>query len=351
MRPTNEAKLEIAREHFYSYRFRAAYHAYHKLFSSLPFKLDEVQLEHIGFYVRVLHELDRVEELRFYIPTLEKYYGIRPTDQLAYALGYVYHVLGEKIRPRELFERVRARTSDPELKIKAIMMLARLTDTTEESIRLIHSIEGTAKEPLLANFLEVWRCIVIRYQGNAKESSLKLRALASTLSTRPGDKYCLLAAKDALVRSELELLHFADARREIEELSVLSNTLEMRTARMHQSELNVVYNERLGAQRILHRESTGSVELSYLRRSVQIQNPQVRGLIRVFQESPQLTLRKVRSFLDVTDRQLDDVVNRFLEKLDRLALPADSLVRQGARIQLLPAFQSPPKETRRSVCD
>lgn len=352
MTSKNEAKLQLAREHFLAYRFRPAYHLYRQLFSTLPFQLDEQQLEHIGCYARVLLELDKREELRFYIPTLEKYFAQRSSDQIEYALGYIYLEMGEKKRPLEMFDRLRLAAADSDLRIKAAMMAAKLVETDEESIRLIHSIRDTARDPLLANLLEVWYCIILRCQGNAGESIQRLQRFMSKLSTQPGDSYCLLAAKEALVRALLDQLKFHEARQEIETFSTLAESLEMRTARMHQSILNGVYNTRLGSQTIRHRESAGCVELSYEKRSVQIQNSKVRGVIEVFKRTPELTVRKVRSFLNVSEAQFEEIARAFLDKLDRLALPPDSLVRNGARIQFLPALaQFNPPGKRRIQCD
>jgi hypothetical protein len=339
MRQTHDEKLLEARRLFLAYQFRPAYHLYHQLFSTLPFQISQSQLEHVSHYARTLLELDRLEELRFYLPILERHYEKAAGPYLAYALAYIHYLLGSKARALRLFERV-AETAgeDGDLFIKAKMMLARMATVESECIRHIHSIRTPAVDPQLAKLLEVWRCIVLRYQGKLADSIERLRALI--LAVQPEEEwYCLLAAKDALVRGQLHGMDFEGARREIEGLGTDAEWGKFRTVVMHVAQLNAVYREHLGRQTIVGKVMENSLYLSRGRHTTRVQHPALLSLIRLFEKRPSLTMARATRVLSLSEVQIGETLKRFSSKLRQLELPKDSLDWQGNRVQLVPVLR------------
>ncbi len=103
MRLSQPEKLAEARHCFYNYQFRQAYNLYHHAFATLPFAANPAQLEHIGHYARTLLELNRLEELRFYLPILERHYEKSSGPLLGYALGAFEDGVGVLLRHIELW--------------------------------------------------------------------------------------------------------------------------------------------------------------------------------------------------------------------------------------------------------
>lgn len=345
-RPCRETKLEEARRLFYAYRFRAAYQLYHQAFSTMPFKVTDAQLEHVGCYARTLIELDRLEELRFYIPILESHYQKSQGAYAGFALGYVNFLIGSKPMAKKLFEFVREKSGpDVDLRIKAVMMLARLTESNLDSIPIIHSIAEIPRDPQLAKLLEVWRCCVLRYEGNSRQSIERLGKLIDSTAVNGEEWYCLLTAKDALVRAHLDLKNFNEARREIAIFQSLASAHRSRTVEMHIRELNESYRGKLGMQHILRSETRSMTQLSYGGFSIRLQHDGLRGLVHLFHQTPAMTFKRVRNALSIGEREIIDLVDRLSEKLQMLALPFDCLDRQGSRLELIPILKSPTKET------
>ena len=74
MTPKQTLLLEEAREHFYAWRMLEAYNIFRRFFDRLPFSPEKEHAEYIGPFVRVLFELGKEFELKFYLAELEKLY-------------------------------------------------------------------------------------------------------------------------------------------------------------------------------------------------------------------------------------------------------------------------------------
>jgi len=340
-RATLDDRAQEARQYFYAYQFRAAYQIYSRLFSTLPFHVTPSQLTHIAFYARTLIELGRLSELKFYIPILETHYQKTGGAQLAYALGFVHDVVGSKKASHPLFEYARDNAKeDTDLRIKATMMLARLAVSQSDSVHLIHSISTPAKDPQLAKLLEIWRAIVMRYQGDADGSIRKLRSLIEVTPLAGEEWYCLLSSKDALVRSYLHQKDFNSARLEIESVRKVVMSHKLRTAEMHMGQLNEFYTKCLGEQAIIRTEKNHATQLAFGGQQVWIRKEPLRRLVGLFQHQPTVTVNRLTSVLSFGEDQLNLLFDQLLEKLGQLGLPADSLNRLGSRVQFVPALRS-----------
>ena len=122
----NHKLLEKAKVYFYSWRMLEAYNIYRRYFDRLPFAPEKEHAEHIGLFVRILFELGKEFELKFYLSELERHYEKSKAPFIAYTLGVVYSYSGQlKMEAaRSLFEGI---VKDPNAKSyhpRAKMMLA-----------------------------------------------------------------------------------------------------------------------------------------------------------------------------------------------------------------------------------
>jgi hypothetical protein len=337
MRPSQEEKLAEARQYFYSYQFRQAYHLYHRAFSTLPFRITQPQLDHMSHYMRTLLELDRLDELKFYLPILERHYEQSGGAQIGYALAYVHYLIGSKTRAQNLFERA-CQSEDTDLRTKALMMLARLSSNEGDCIRYIGGVTAPPRDPQLAKLLEVWRCILLRYQGQVPGSIARLYRLIASIEPA-SEWYCLLSAKDALVRGLLHQMDFDGARREIENIGEGEEWRNFRTVVMHIEQLNGVYRQSLSKRTILGTDRSNALQLTHRGQTVGVHQPALRTLVAMFQSSPTVTLRRATHALSVSEAQVTEMLKKFSVKLRQLQLPKDSLDWQGNRVHLVPALR------------
>ncbi len=338
MRPSEKEKLAEAQEYFRRYQFRQAYHIYRQSFSTLPFQLSDAHLEHVSHYARTLLELDRVDELKFYLPILEQHFEKAQNPQIAYALGYVHAFTGSKVRGQRLFEYARDKAGeDPDMRIKAVMMLAWLSPVSD-TVALIHSLNFEARDPQLAKLLEIWRCIALRHQGRTGESIQRLSTLVSSTDSQK-EWYCLLSAKDALIRAHLQAMEFDSARAEIGAISREAEWGKFRTVGIHIERLDNVYRKQLSQRTILAVEKRGTTELSHLGHTIRVNQPGMREMIQLFGHKPTLTIRKATNLLKVSQDELRETAARFASRLTELQLPKDSLGFEGIRVHLVPALR------------
>ncbi len=337
MRPSQEEKLAEARRYFFAYQFRQAYHLYHQAFSTLPFQVVDSQLDHMGHFIRVLLELDRMEELKFYIPILEAHCEKVKGRYAGYALGFIHFYMGSRNRAKELLQQVLAHAGDDgDLRIKATMILAHMAPDPE-TVSLIHSIDFPAKDERLAKLLLIWRQIVLRHQGRVQESVVGLQQLVQVCEAER-EWYCVAAAKDALIRARLKMMDFDGARSEIESFKGAEDWGKFRTVAMQMESLNGHYRKVLAGRTIVTAEKKNAIELTHADCTVRVQQDGLRKLIELFQSTPSMTIKKAAKSLAVTNEGLKDLTKRLSAKLRELQLPLDSIEWEGVRLNLIPAL-------------
>jgi len=328
-------KLVLAQRHFYAYEFRPAYHLYRIVFSKIPFQQDDTILEHMSFFCRTLFELARLDELKFYLPFLERYYEKSRSPSSAFALAYLKETVGTRTDTSNLFRYVREHAdSSVDLRIKATMMLARNAATHFESIRLIHSLTEKPTDPHLEKLLQVWHGMIPRYQGNTEESIRRLKTLVASFQSKE-EWYCLLSAKDALIRSYLHAEQYDLARKEISSIGTLSQSL---TSERHVQSLNEAYRKRLAERSILRDERDGFTSLSSGNYEVAIRQAPMRRLIHFLQRCPQATIGQITKSIDEPGDRVHELLDSLIEKLEKLQLPADSVHRESMRVHLIPSI-------------
>src|SRR4051812_46493744 len=95
MKTKIEDQLEEAKAHFYAWRMLDAYNLFRRFFDRLPFQPDPRHAEYIGIFVRILGELGRISELKFYVAALERQYAREKNPVIGFALVVVYTNMSE----------------------------------------------------------------------------------------------------------------------------------------------------------------------------------------------------------------------------------------------------------------
>ena len=86
-------QLEEAKGYFYLGRLLEAYGILRRYFDRLPFKPEKGHAEYIGIFARVLLELGKENDLKFYMVELERLYQKSREPAIAYPLAVVYAYL------------------------------------------------------------------------------------------------------------------------------------------------------------------------------------------------------------------------------------------------------------------
>lgn len=203
MENRTQNELEKAKELFFAWRHQEAYTILRRFYDRLPFQQEKGHLEYISIFVRVLSELGKKHELKFYTGILETLYEKTRNPDLAYQLAVVYI---DSNPPRiklakELLEKI---VIDPQASAytpKAKMALAYCYDAINEDVascrRLIFSINREALDINLQYFLDIWKAKVL---NDEKQYASSREILDHVLSLPTGvvDWYTTLFAKTTL---------------------------------------------------------------------------------------------------------------------------------------------------------
>ena len=180
--------LSQAKGHFYSLRLNEAYALFRRYFDRLPFHPEPGHAEFIGMFARVLVELGKTSELKFYMGELERWHAKCPDPAIAYQLGVVYVYLPEpRIEAaRHLFERLMRDPNAKSYRLKARMMLADYYDEKKDVAacrQLIFGVElDTIDDLILRLMYRVWRAKILRDEGRLDEAQLILELVLTEVS-------------------------------------------------------------------------------------------------------------------------------------------------------------------------
>ncbi len=211
-------QLEEARAHFYACNMAEAYRILRRFYDRLPFNVEESHSEYLPIFVRVLLELGKNEELKFYVKELEKQCQGSPLAAHRYALSVVYiHEKGATAleRARRLLESI---VTDPEATAyhcKARMLLANYYELKGDvaAIRfLIDSIQPITDDFRLANLHLHWKAFAAKLE---KKFSLchKLLDELFASSTLENDWYSYFCGCLTRTMAYVEEGHWSEARK------------------------------------------------------------------------------------------------------------------------------------------
>ena len=299
--------------------------------------MESEHYDHIGFYARTLLELDRIDELRFYIPVLEKFLSERANPYISYTLGYILFQLNEGTITQQkayLNQAMKTAGEDSDLVIKAKMILARLHPTEMESIAEIASIKDKPKDPILGNLLLIWQFHVMQMQGRSRESVKELQSLLNRLPKN--EWYSRVSAQENLIRGFLKLKDFDSARSEITQYREQFDRLGSKTAKMHLERLNHTYRNVLSEEKVICHQSRRTTLISHDFHSSRIVNPELQKLIRLLCRKPKVSGAKICRDFNVDREGVKRLGESLKDKLSSISLPSDSLLWDRSQFQVIP---------------
>ncbi|MBM4317241.1 MAG: hypothetical protein FJ116_07150 [Deltaproteobacteria bacterium] len=226
-------ELERAKEYFYQLKLIDAYNILRRFFDRLPFKPEREHSEFIGIFIRVLSELDKKQELNFYLAELEKLEPKMDCPLISYQLAMVYvnSEPSQTKRAIEILETFLKKYPSGDFAAKAKMTLAYCYDSLSNDIaavrKLIFSI-GDVQDKQLANLLETWKAKVLRDEGSFCESERVLIRLLEAL-TPAEDWYSYFTAKMIFIGLYRKWGKTDLARQILVEVLQLSKELPLRT--------------------------------------------------------------------------------------------------------------------------
>jgi len=196
-----QKSLEGAKAHFYSLRLVECYNILRRYFDRLPFKPEKEHAEYIGMFARVLAELGKEYDLKFYLEELERHYEKVKSPAISYQLAVVYSYLSEpKMESaRRIFENIIRDPEAKEYQAKAKMMLADYYNRKSDFVAcrlLVESIQEP-QDPTLRLLLEIWRSVVLRNEKKLPEAETKLEKIFSQVSAKT-NWYVYFSAKVVL---------------------------------------------------------------------------------------------------------------------------------------------------------
>ncbi len=194
-----KGSLDAARDHFYALRFNDAYHILRRFFDRLPFQPDPDHAEYMGIFARVLSELGKSSELKFYMPILENWWSLRRDPAMGYALAVLYRSLPDP-RPepmRKVLEEVLSGECTHGYRARAKILLAYYYDWAKDDLVTCRAVIEGMEEPEDQNtrtLWQIWRAKILRDQLKLDEAQAELDKVFAAVSMET-DWYGYFSAK------------------------------------------------------------------------------------------------------------------------------------------------------------
>lgn len=208
-------QLEEAKTLFYSHRLVEAYNILRRFYDRLPFEQRPEHAEYIGMFARVLAELGKENDLRFYLSELERLYDQHRSPALGYQLGFVYTYLRDA-KPeaaKRLFEEILKNPEAKQYHVKAKLMLADYYDSVQNDVGTCRQIIDSIKEvdvPELQVLVDIWRAKILKDEGQLAAAEAKLKELLPKIDIQRG-WYAYYSAQLVLANLYLKEKRFQDA--------------------------------------------------------------------------------------------------------------------------------------------
>ncbi len=267
-------QLDEARDHYFSLRLVEAYNILRRYFDRIPFQFDRAHAEYVGMFVRILAELGKTHELKFYVTELERHYEKCQDPALGFALAVVYRSLPDPRAEsaRKLFEEVIQHPDAGVYQIKSKMMLAHYYDwkngDTAACRQLIDSIKEP-EDPTVRLLWRIWQAKILRDEKKFDEAETLLKAVLDTV-TPEADWYAHFSAKVVLAILYLKRDDLENAGRIVNEVRQLFAGRNFKSLRTQMEELEKQLREKstLGVVQFTPR-ADGSV-FSYQNRELKL---------------------------------------------------------------------------------
>jgi DNA-binding winged helix-turn-helix (wHTH) protein len=257
-------QLIEARDHYYALRLVDAYNILRRYFDRIPFQVDREHAEYVGMFVRILAELGKTHELKFYVAELERHYEKSRDPAIGFALGVVYRSLPDprSESARKIFEEVIRHPQAGPYQTKGKMMLAHYYDwknsDTAACRKLIDSIEEP-EDPSVRLLWRIWQAKILRDEKKFDEAERMLKAVLDS-ATPEADWYAHYSAKVVLAILYLKRDDLENASRVVAEVRELFAGRNFKSLRIQMEELERQVREKssIGVVQFTHR-SDGSI--------------------------------------------------------------------------------------------
>jgi hypothetical protein len=348
MDSNNNSQLEKAKTYVYAWRVLEAYNIFRRYFDRLPFRPEKEHAEHIGLFVRVLFELGKEFELKFYLTELERLYEKSKAPYIAYPLAVVYSYSGpfKMEAAKNIFEDI---VRNPEAKAfhaKAKMMLADYYDRKDDILAcrmLIDSIEVPPEDVHTARLVEIWKALVERREEKYEASRSRLEAMLKTV-TPDVDWYSYFSVNVGLAMTHLDEGNSKKAKAVITEVEKL---FAGRRLKMVQTQLDAIHakireKNELGSIRFKNEDD--EISFTYANKTLQLKKESPAEIL--------LLLLVKKKFLDkaiivksLYDRQYipdqDDKliyyhIHTLRKRLKTIGLPAEAIASEENGYRLVP---------------
>lgn len=181
-------QLEEAKSLFYSHRLVEAYNILRRFYDRLPFEQRPEHAEYIAMFARILAELGKESDLKFYLAELERLYEKYKSPGLGYQLGFVYtYTSRNDVMPevaKKLFEDILKNPEAKQYHVKAKLMLADYYDSVKNDIGTCRQIIDSIHEvdsPDLQQLVDIWRGKILRDEGQYAAAEAQLKDVLSRI--------------------------------------------------------------------------------------------------------------------------------------------------------------------------
>jgi tetratricopeptide (TPR) repeat protein len=345
-------QLDEARGHFYSWRMVEAYNIFRRFFDRLPFRLEKEHAENISMFVRVLGELGKINELKFYVGELERHYEKSKDPVITYALAVVYSNSSVQ-RPesaRKLLDELVRNPAAQEYHARAKLFLAnyydRHKDDTAACRTIIDSI-GDVTEPSVKVLVDIWRAKLLREEKKYAESEALLNLLFSQINSQK-DWYPYFSAKVVLAILFLKQKRLEEASATIDEVRKKFEGRHFKTIQIQLDALQRQIEEesRLGIVRFVPGDNDSTFH--YSNRSLKLKKKSTAEKL--------LSLLVRKKFLDkgvivrnLYNRQYEATrddklvyyhIHSLRKRLLELGLPSDAIRSEGEGYRFVPEVET-----------
>jgi hypothetical protein len=347
----NRQLLE-ARDHYYALRLVEAYNILRRYFDRIPFQIDKEHSEYVGMFVRILAELGKTHELKFYVAELERHYDKSKDPAIGFALGVVYRSLPEPRAEaaRKIFEEVIRNSPPGAYQAKSKMMLAHYYDwksnDTAACRRLIDSIPEPEDGSVRLLWM-IWQAKILRDEKKFDDAE-KILTQVLAAATPQADWYAHYSAKVVLAILYLKRDDLVNAGRVVAEVRELFAGRNFKSLRVQMDELERQLREKSTVGIVQFTSGPDGSVFSYQNRELKLKpsSPAEKLLTLMIKRKSldkagivrQLYEREYNGVVD--DRLIYYHIHALRKRLQSIGIPGDAIVTDEDGYRFIPKVET-----------
>lgn len=343
--------LEQAKAYHHEWRLQEAYGILRRFFDRLPFRPEQEHAEYIGIFVRILVELGKEHELKFYMNELAQLYDRCKDPALGYQLGVVY-VHSSEPRPKaakQIFQSIVVDPAAISFHVRAKIMLVFLHCEAEDFVacrRILDTIEDPKDDPNLRRVVRIWRANISRREKKFDEADAILQTVFQDCDFKT-DWYSFLSAKIC----EAKIAHDSgNTDRTSIVLGELQRLLAKRRCRSIQGQVDSMQKQlrdRDSFEPLLFLEEDDKYTLTYENRTLVLTgNTAMEKLLLLLLKKKFVNKENIvkRIYARNYDSERDDKliyyqIHSLRKRLGEIGLPSEAIRSKGNGYRLVPAVE------------